>query len=291
MNNDYKIVPMYYGDDFSSLLELVKEHSLFVNYRYYLSKNHFNIDNNLCALALYKEETIIGATLLLIHNENDLLIGNISSTFIARDERGKGLSSLLINSAKDYCDILLNLTPVDSVINLMKEEKISDFDKIGAYQLQILYSKAKKDGNIFLKKIFDDEKENKSTFLKGALFNVHGIDVFLSFYIFKSHGFVASEIVFVSNKNAFTDYYRQIVSILKKELKIILIFIDDIFMIRHVKGRVLSNKKDIIHYFRNFILLLFKGRIKLSTRKYIWYRNNKKIIDINYLFTEFCFRR
>lgn len=287
---DYFVKPIYRDDDCSQVLKLVSEHPFFTTYSHFFRNDYFHFNEGICGLALFRGNVLVGSTLLLLHRYQSYKIGNISCTYIVPEERGKGLSSLLINNAKEYCDILFELTPVDSIVSLMTQNKIDGFRKIGNYQIWMLKNSHFINKNISLKKIHQSN-EKSGIYMKTAELIVYEKKLLVSYYSFKSHGIRTGEVTFVSNKKIFSKYFKDILSIIKKSAKIRIIICDDVFVELKINGRIIPNKKNKIFFAKSAIALLFHQIIKVGSRKYMWSKTAKINFEINYLLTEYSFRR
>ena len=293
--NQFSVIPFCFGDDFSELFVFLAKSTFLSFYQEYLSNKKFISKSNICGLILKdtSSNSIIGSTLLIIHDENNLVVGNISCTYIDENHRGHGLSSLLINETKKYCDVVTNLTPVDSIISLFKTN-VSDFHPISNYQLWMRPRCNKK----MLKQIeysfvFDEIDENIKNNLKNGIKFISIVkpsELVVGFYSFKRKGIMMTEIVYVSNPSEFRANINLIFSILKKHLKANIVSCDSIFFGNQnfPDKKIYKNGKSIKFYLRNLYIVFFKRKIYLTNRKYYWIKNNI-VWKPNYLSTELCF--
>lgn len=281
-----------FGDNHEKLLEFAEQTPFFSMYSLFLKQRHFASKSDVCGLVLIENDKTIGSTLLMIHDENELCIGNVSCTFVAPEHRGKGLSASLINAAKDYCDIVTNITPVDSIITLMKNNSISNFSKTSDFQMWI---KPKK-----IHKVSDDIKVKgiRNSDIPLLQENINNNVVFyqiedgdkkciVGLYTFFRKRIKVSEVIYVSDNELFRQYFYDSLKLISNIHGNKLFFVDNNFVGISSKLRILKNKKTKSFYLRNLFLLMFKKAILLESRKYFWSKN--KNWNINYLSSEFCF--
>ena len=104
-NIDFKnisVQPFYFGDDLSNLYSFLKDSPFIAFYREYLKEKRFKSSSDIAGIIMIdkRQNNFIGCTLLITHNENGLIVGNISCTYISDCYRGNSLSSYLINESK-----------------------------------------------------------------------------------------------------------------------------------------------------------------------------------------------
>lgn len=289
---DLEIKPFFFNDNHEQLLSFVSEGAFYDFYKSYLEKKFFSSVSDIAGLLLVCNNQIIGSTLLIIHDEKELIIGNISCTFINKNYRGKGLSSCLINESKKYCDVLTNLTPVDSIISLIERNRIEDFKPISRYQMWINPYLIRKHNSSF---VLDDLpqndfiKENTILGINFLNFKNNQENILVGFYSFKRFGIKVTEIVFVNNSLLFAKEKDMLLKCIHKKTKCNILFVDGVFVNNiEEKKRIRENKKNKSTYIKNVLALLFNKQLFLENRKYYWIKEKKQWV-INYLSSELCF--
>lgn len=282
-----------FNDDLSKILEFASQTPFASFYKNYLSKKWFTCKSDIAALVLLEETNIIGSTLLILHDEGNLIIGNISCTYISERYRGQSLSSTLINEAKKYCDVLTNLTPVDSIIKQINSNKINGFRPINNYQV---WFNCKNLTKRFIKEFSIENITDGDTLLKDniqnniSFYRVSNTDSsIIGIYSFIRKGIKVSEVCYVENTIFFFNNLESIIKLISLSNGCKIMFADNTFFGKsNIAKKVKNNKKNNFQYFMKLLILLFKKRIFVANRKYFWLRNS---IDwsVNYLSTEFCF--
>ena len=287
------IIPHLFSDNHTEVFEFIKHSSFFNFYTDYMLKKRFTSKNDVCCLLLKNNDKIIGSTLLILHSEGDIEVGNIACTYIDPNFRGCGFSSLLIEYAKNYCDVLLELTPVDSIIHLMEKKKIKEFENLSSYQLWINPHLIKKsDKSLSISHIeqsdlqlINENTENNISFLKISIGDESSL---IGYYNFARRSKNICEIVYVQDINFFSKHFLEIVKGISKKYKFNLFFVDGVFLGNEGRCKVLQNKKTTISYLRNLFYLLLKRQIYLESRKFAYIKPGIKW-KVNYLSTELCF--
>lgn len=289
-----EIKPILFSDKNEDILQFISKDKFLAFYNYFLKNKPFTSSSDVIGLKLLDNQNIIGATLLLIHDENGLKIGNIASTYLLAEYRGKGLSSLLINSVKEYCDVVTNLTPVDSIIKLINNNVITDFKNTSKYQIWLnVHNVHKRTNNISVKELQSKDiciTESLKYRMRGfaLCFNNKKLDI--CFYGFNRKNTKIIEISYVSDKEIFRDNYLAVIKAISKFYKFNIALIDGVFLDNVIIRKILhSNKKEKISYFRHLFILLFKKQLFLKPRKYYWIKSDEIVWDIIYLSSELCF--
>lgn len=290
------VLPILLTDDNTEIIRISKEIPFLNVYGLYLKNKLFTSSSNVVGLKMIENNRIVGMTILLLHSKDNLVVGNITNTYIFEEFRGRGLSSFLLNEAKKYCDVLTNLTPVDAIINLFKSDKVPGFKSTSNYQMWINVHKIKKDKVRLV--VVDlpvdctsiDESIRNGMFGYEILINDEPLDI--CFYKFKRRGLVIIEITYVNNKDLFKNFFFSVIKALSKKQKIDIALVDGVFINNSFKPRViLKNKKSAFYYFCNLFRLMFSKTIYLECRKFYWVKKKDIRWDINYLSSELCFYR
>ena len=288
------IEPIHLFDNNKDVANYIKTNDFLSSYNFYLNNRVFSSSSNVIGLKLISDNKIIGTTLLLIHDENNIKIGNISFTYIDSEYRGRNLSALIINEAKKYCDVLTDLTPVDSIIKQFNTNKITDFYNISNYQLWVnIHNIHKFKKNIFI----SQSKNSKTPILESLQYGMYGYDILIDnslicicFYSFKRKGIKTIEITYVSNFEILKNNLHDILKALSRVFKFDIAFIDGVFINNKCfSKKIRCNKKTTARYIKNMLALLLRKQIVLESRKYYWKKNKDICWDVNYLSSELCF--